>query len=73
MDGYYLTIYSQSITIVFLISKIEWKFFQVIKRDVTRTYPEHDFFRDGGAGQQSLLNVMKVLTHALFLFFLIIK
>ena len=35
--------------------------FQVIRRDITRTYPEHDFFKEkNGLGQESLFNVMKV-------------
>ena len=34
---------------------------KVIRRDITRTYPEHDFFREkDGLGQESLFNVMKV-------------
>ena len=34
---------------------------QVIRRDITRTYPEHDFFKEkNGLGQESLFNVMKV-------------
>jgi len=34
---------------------------KVICRDVSRTYPEHQFFRDAhGRGQTSLFNVMKV-------------
>ncbi|XP_024939464.1 ecotropic viral integration site 5 ortholog isoform X4 [Cephus cinctus] len=33
---------------------------RVIKRDIARTYPEHDFFKEkGGLGQESLFNVMK--------------
>ena len=36
-------------------------FEKVIRRDITRTYPEHDFFREkNGLGQESLFNVMKV-------------
>ena len=32
-----------------------------IQRDLTRTFPEHSFFKDrDGLGQESLLNVMKV-------------
>jgi len=32
----------------------------VIRRDIARTYPEHDFFKKkGGVGQESLFNVMK--------------
>ena len=34
---------------------------KVIRRDIARTYPEHDFFREkDGLGQESLFNVMKV-------------
>ena len=33
---------------------------QVIRRDIARTYPEHDFFKKkDGVGQESLFNVMK--------------
>ncbi|XP_022249877.1 ecotropic viral integration site 5 protein homolog [Limulus polyphemus] len=33
---------------------------KVIKRDIARTYPEHEFFQEkDGPGQQSLFNVMK--------------
>lgn len=33
---------------------------QVIRRDIARTYPEHDFFKEkNGLGQESLFNVMK--------------
>merc|ERR1712168_798840 len=33
---------------------------KVIRRDIARTYPEHDFFKHkDGAGQESLFNVMK--------------
>ena len=32
----------------------------MIRRDIARTYPEHDFFKKkGGVGQESLFNVMK--------------
>ncbi|KAL5966069.1 hypothetical protein TSMEX_006198 [Taenia solium] len=35
-------------------------FERAIARDISRTYPKHDFFKDkGSAGQQSLFNVMK--------------
>ena len=31
-----------------------------VRRDIARTYPEHDFFKKkGGVGQESLFNVMK--------------
>ncbi|VDN28220.1 unnamed protein product, partial [Cylicostephanus goldi] len=33
--------------------------FQVIQRDISRTYPEEEFFKDGGRGQASLFNVIK--------------
>ncbi|XP_049884631.1 ecotropic viral integration site 5 ortholog isoform X2 [Pectinophora gossypiella] len=33
---------------------------KVIRRDIARTYPEHDFFKEkDGLGQESLFNVMK--------------
>lgn len=33
---------------------------KVIKRDIPRTFPEHDYFREkGSAGQEGLFNVMK--------------
>lgn len=33
---------------------------KVIRRDIARTYPEHDFFKEkDGTGQESLFNVMK--------------
>jgi len=32
---------------------------KVILRDIPRTYPELEFFKDGGRGQQSLFNVIK--------------
>ena len=33
---------------------------KVIKRDIARTYPEHDFFKEKGSpGQEGLFNVMK--------------
>lgn len=34
---------------------------KVIRRDITRTFPEHDFFKEKhGLGQESLFNVIKV-------------
>jgi hypothetical protein len=34
---------------------------KVIRRDITRTYPEHEFFKEKhGLGQESLFNVIKV-------------
>jgi hypothetical protein len=37
---------------------------KAIQRDVTRTYPEHDLFKDEHAhGQKSLFNVIKVCQH----------
>lgn len=32
---------------------------QVILRDIPRTYPELEFFKENGRGQQSLFNVIK--------------
>jgi ecotropic viral integration site 5 protein len=32
---------------------------KAISRDIPRTFPELDFFKDGGRGQQSLFNVIK--------------
>ncbi|PIO75480.1 TBC domain protein [Teladorsagia circumcincta] len=32
---------------------------KVIQRDIPRTYPEMEFFKDGGRGQASLFNVIK--------------
>ena len=32
---------------------------KAIARDIPRTFPELDFFKDGGRGQQSLFNVIK--------------
>ena len=33
---------------------------KVIRRDIARTYPEHDFFKKkDGVGQEALFNVMK--------------
>jgi ecotropic viral integration site 5 protein len=33
---------------------------RVIRRDIARTYPEHDFFKEkDGLGQEALFNVMK--------------
>lgn len=33
---------------------------KVIRRDIARTYPEHEFFKEkDGPGQESLFNVMK--------------
>ena len=38
----------------------EYLIFQVIRRDIARTYPEHEFFKKkDGVGQESLFNVMK--------------
>ncbi|XP_023319079.1 ecotropic viral integration site 5 ortholog isoform X2 [Trichogramma pretiosum] len=35
-------------------------FERIIRRDIARTYPEHDFFKEkDGLGQESLFNVMK--------------
>ncbi|CAF4933905.1 unnamed protein product, partial [Rotaria socialis] len=36
---------------------------KVIQRDITRTYPEHELFKEKhGLGQESLFNVIKVRT-----------
>lgn len=32
---------------------------QVIQRDIPRTYPELEFFKDAGRGQAALFNVIK--------------
>jgi len=37
-------------------------FEKTIGRDITRTYPSHELFKDkDGVGQESLFNVMKVI------------
>lgn len=41
-----------------LITK-ETKCEDIILRDVNRTFPAHDFFRDDGSGQESLYKVSK--------------
>jgi len=34
---------------------------KIIRRDLSRTFPDHDYFKDSnGEGQESLFNVMKV-------------
>lgn len=34
---------------------------KLIRRDIARTFPDHDFFKEkDGLGQESLFNVMKV-------------
>lgn len=39
---------------------------KVIRRDIARTYPEHEFFMEkDGLGQESLFNVMKVMSEDL--------
>ena len=36
-------------------------FVRIISRDLPRTFPDHDMFKDpDGAGQESLLNILKV-------------
>lgn len=36
---------------------------KVIRRDISRTYPEHEFFKEKhGVGQERLFNVIKVRT-----------
>lgn len=40
---------------------------KTIRRDITRTYPDLDFFKEkNGLGQESLFNVMKVSLHLLY-------
>ena len=40
---------------------------KVIRRDITRTYPEHELFKEKNSlGQESLFNVMKVAMESLF-------
>lgn len=34
-------------------------FEKAIRRDIARTYPTHDYFKDEGGGQESLFNVIK--------------
>jgi Rab GTPase-activating protein 1 len=41
-----------------LITK-ETKSEQIILRDIGRTFPAHDFFRDDGSGQESLYKVSR--------------
>lgn len=37
---------------------------KIIKRDIARTFPEHEFFRDeNGLGQKGLFNVMKAYSN----------
>ncbi len=33
---------------------------KLIRRDIARTYPEHEFFKEDSLGQEVLFNVMKV-------------
>ena len=41
---------------------------KVIRRDICRTYPEHDFFKEKhGIGQERLFNVIKVSTTCIIL------
>ena len=44
---------------------------KIIRRDIDRTYPDHDFFRNP-VGQESLFNVMKVNKRKIFVCFKII-
>lgn len=38
---------------------------KLIRRDIARTYPEHEFFKEKDSlGQEVLFNVMKVRTHS---------
>uniref|UniRef100_A0A6Q2YL32 Rab-GAP TBC domain-containing protein n=1 Tax=Esox lucius TaxID=8010 RepID=A0A6Q2YL32_ESOLU len=39
---------------------------KLIRRDIARTYPEHDFFKEDSLGQEVLFNVMKVNTLRVF-------
>ena len=42
---------------------------RMIRRDITRTFPEHDFFKEkNGVGQESLFNVMKVVMYCIQFF-----
>ena len=37
---------------------------KIIQRDIARTFPEHEFFRDkNGLGQRGLFNVMKAYSN----------
>lgn len=47
--------------VTYKVGKIETRHrnFQVIQRDIPRTYPELDFFKDGERGQSLLFNVIK--------------
>uniref|UniRef100_A0A8D2ZMX3 Ecotropic viral integration site 5 n=1 Tax=Scophthalmus maximus TaxID=52904 RepID=A0A8D2ZMX3_SCOMX len=38
---------------------------KLIRRDIARTYPEHDFFKEDSLGQEVLFNVMKATRHIL--------
>ena len=39
----------------------------VIQRDINRTFPAHDFFKEsGGVGQESLFKISKVNTVSLY-------
>ena len=45
--------------------KMQSPYEKVIRRDIARTYPEHDFFKEkDGLGQETLFNVMKVGTYS---------
>ena len=33
---------------------------KIIRRDIARTFPEHDFFKKNEGGQEVLFNVIKV-------------
>lgn len=51
---------------------------KLIRRDIARTYPEHEFFKEKDSlGQEVLFNVMKVRSsvwsHFIFLHFTVIK
>ena len=56
---YFIVLYYLLYTLFFLWQTSACE--KVIRRDIARTYPEHDFFREkDGLGQESLFNVMKV-------------
>jgi hypothetical protein len=46
---------------------------KVIRRDISRTYPEHEFFKEKqGIGQERLFNVIKVKNKILECIFIIL-
>uniref|UniRef100_A0A8C7H7U8 Ecotropic viral integration site 5 n=1 Tax=Oncorhynchus kisutch TaxID=8019 RepID=A0A8C7H7U8_ONCKI len=44
---------------------------KLIRRDIARTYPEHEFFKEDSLGQEVLFNVMKVKGNCLLIFVLV--